>query len=451
MMREFEITGYNDGDIPFHVGQISYIQEPGFKLRAVANPARVYQYLLAPLGDLLFNMLRYVEEDFTFRQDESEPVVRSFLDGSRVYSVDISDATNNFPLAYTEKIFSQFIPEGKLSTLAKIFCAISRAPWLTPEGDLIRWTVGQPLGLYPSFAAFALSHHCLLQSLKATYGGQYVVLGDDVVIKGDALYSAYRHALDAVGIPVSESKTFISRHLAEFAGRTITKDFSYIGHRYSRITDDSFFDLTKELGPKFVRTLPKKLRRVVEALAPLPEPVGFGWNPEGKSLVDRCPGEILEVYLRGSPLPKSDDSCKVNSFLLKQLMSPVVSYSRRIQSLDHIRKLSGTEVYSVMAGLGENPISAVPLPDDTLLQTLIDLKRAGIPIARNLREVEYRLRRCYREPNGTLVFLDGDLDSLIRSLHVEIRDGEPKETFFTRREIAMQVVKELDQFNSERR
>jgi len=41
-----------------HVGKIGLIQEPGFKLRAVANPNRVYQVALEPLGDCLYDTIR---------------------------------------------------------------------------------------------------------------------------------------------------------------------------------------------------------------------------------------------------------------------------------------------------------------------------------------------------------------------------------------------------------
>jgi hypothetical protein len=55
----------------------------------------------------------------------------------------------------------------------------------TPNGN-VRWRTGQPLGMYSSWAIFALTHHMVIEYCANLKGSpsfrDYSVLGDDVVI-----------------------------------------------------------------------------------------------------------------------------------------------------------------------------------------------------------------------------------------------------------------------------
>lgn len=71
----------------------------------------------------------------------------------------------------------------------------------------VRYAVGNPMGFYTSWAAFALSHHAVLRYLgkKVCPGvkpGQlkYVILGDDVLIWDDRLAMAYKDFLSRMGV-----------------------------------------------------------------------------------------------------------------------------------------------------------------------------------------------------------------------------------------------------------
>lgn len=418
MVREFEISGYTEGDIPFHVGQISYIQEPGYKLRAVANPARVWQYVLAPLGDFLFGKLRGLRDDFTFDQDAGIEKVKSFLGkGNRVYSVDLSDATNNFPLTYTLRLLMDIVPK-ELMFLVNLFGAISRSPWLTPEGDLVQWTVGQPLGLFPSFAAFALSHHALLMTLSESCSGEFALLGDDVVIVGDDLYSAYVSALEASDIPVSMSKTLNSYEYAEFAGRLIGPEVVYMGHKYSRVTPDSFFDIVKELGPDFAKTLPSRYKKLIEEFGFLPEPFGFGWNPKGIPLADRISG-LEDIYLKGRPLPKGTDRKYVCSFMLSKVMELSISAAVKLQTLPVERQ-------------AESLLTRRPAASLTGLDLLIRMGELGLPVAECVRTLEAMYRSAYRELDGTLVILDTEENRAARDLYFSLTEHQLSSSKVTR-------------------
>jgi hypothetical protein len=95
--------------------------------------------------------------------------------------------------------------------------------------DTLKWNKGQPLGLYPSFAAFSLWHGAILRSLEIGLGvnDKFRIVGDDVVITDGALYHKYRTYLDKYKVPVSEGKTFVKTNGAEFLGRVYTKNGPY--------------------------------------------------------------------------------------------------------------------------------------------------------------------------------------------------------------------------------
>jgi len=141
------------------VGSLGVTQEPGYKLRVFANPNICHQLAMSRMKRQLFSLLRRVKWDCTFNQSVgTEWVKAQLISGKKVYSIDLSDATNNFPLEVQLNILQAI---GCAREDVELFHRLSRAPWRSTheaKGKNYRWTVGQPLGLGPSFAAFALTH-----------------------------------------------------------------------------------------------------------------------------------------------------------------------------------------------------------------------------------------------------------------------------------------------------
>lgn len=310
--RGEEIRGVLDVFPPSVVGRISFIQEPGYKLRAVANPDRMIQMWLTPFQRSLLSTLSRIDQDCTMDQQKGVEVVRSWLrDGSRVHSVDLSDATNNFPLSVQVDVLGR-MGGGLTSMYLRHFQYTAGLPWEVKDPSTgswrhMTWTKGQPLGLAPSFMAFALAHHAVA---RAAAFGDYVLLGDDIVIRGDEALQRYRNALSGLGVPVSEHKTLSSDRAAEFAGKVITADAVYTQGKYKTPGDNSFLDYVRNLGPRGIEHLPPRQKRVASFLACLPEEYGgLGMNPMGIPYADRIqageavrasstPGEIRELASR---------------------------------------------------------------------------------------------------------------------------------------------------------
>jgi len=78
------------------------------------------------------------------------------------------------------------------------------------------------MGAYSSFPVFALTHGLLvsyLASMLEVEEDRFRILGDDIVIRDDALAEKYKKFLKALDVPYSETKTMVSKSTFEFAKR----------------------------------------------------------------------------------------------------------------------------------------------------------------------------------------------------------------------------------------
>lgn len=300
------------------VGKIGLIQEPGFKLRAVANPARVYQQALKPLGDDLYHKLAMLPWDCTFDQQRPFSILQNHLNnGNFCHAVDLSNATDRFPLALQETVLKRlYLREDGVN----LFLDLSRSKWqcsIVPE-KVISWSTGQPLGLYPSFALFAFTHGMILYALNNyQHNDCFFVLGDDVVILDDALFAKYITFLADMDIPYSPSKTISSNSLTEFGGKIIMCEGIVPQLKWSRVSDDSFIDLAKNFGERFRRLMLPRQKVIFDLVKCIPDFLGgCGFNPTGIPLAER-----YEIYLN----MKSDDNRQ----------SYLMSYNGRLQSMNY--------------------------------------------------------------------------------------------------------------------
>lgn len=288
------------------VGTISFIQEAGYKLRAVANPNRVVQTALEPLKRELGDVLEQIYEDCTFDQEKGVAWCQWHLkQGDKLFSVDLSDATNLFPLqAQMEALrgledcqeHTKEDGRARFRILCDLFQHFATSPWRLPNGDKLLFTKGQPLGLGPSFFVFSLAHHALLYSLGGK--GKYVILGDDIVIRTKSLYDRYVGILTSWGCTVSKEKTIASRHVAEFASRLIRPTDVLRQWKWRSITRANVIDVCRQHGPRFASEVPTSMRKVIEAIAPIPKSLGgLGWNPRGLPLDARLSSQVGQQLL----------------------------------------------------------------------------------------------------------------------------------------------------------
>jgi len=218
------------------LGHISYLQEGGGKARVVCLPHFWLQMYLRPLMQKLFIYIRALESGrlsnlvhgVSVVQNQNDERVQCKLlhaSGITAYCFDLSSATDRFPLGLQLDVLRRI----GLSEWVNPFQDVARGLYLdTYSNSLIQYSVGQPMGLCPSFPLFHLTHFILLESLARDLGCTgtcFAVLGDDVIITDNRLASSYAGIMGLLDVPISPTKTHKGENLMSFAGfRYLTVD-----------------------------------------------------------------------------------------------------------------------------------------------------------------------------------------------------------------------------------
>lgn len=271
---------------PMVAGEVHFLQEPGYKLRSIASPYRLFQVASQPLKQDLGQLVRSLDWDCTHDQGKATPFIQEALKlKKQVYSVDLSSATDYFPYELQQMVLETIY--GKDNSYVKLFRDVSRANWHSELGEIV-WKKGQPLGFNPSFFTFTLTHGLVLLTLLGKrYNHEFFVLGDDVVILNKKLFDDYLTFLSAAGCPYATDKTLISSELAEFAGKVITPDNVYPQLKWRAVSDDNFLDLARLIGPRIRFLLSKKQNEILDVFAHIPNfihPYGLNWSYPGSNL-----------------------------------------------------------------------------------------------------------------------------------------------------------------------
>lgn len=320
-------------------GNIAYIQEEGYKLRAVANPFRVHQVVLNSFKEQCLDYLRRLPTDCTHDQGRGQLWAQSKLaEGRTLHAVDLSDATNNIPLelqvmAVVTQLQLDLYDKTTFDTLM-YFMEVSRSAWKVPGKDQpCRWTWGQPMGLGPSFPVFAMWHNYILRiahhkaNSKFAWDDSYRIVGDDVVIACDDTHKLYRQYLANWQIPVSESKCISSNKCTEFVGKVITPTNSYAIPKFKALSDSNFLDVLKQVGPSALSWCKPRQRLVAKILSQVPEEYGgLGWNPSGRPLEQRVELAVLLGLLDN---PTEDTPSRRVSQRASAILNKV-AYSHRV-------------------------------------------------------------------------------------------------------------------------
>lgn len=253
------------------LGKLAYKQEPAGKLRVFAMLDPISQWILRPLHNGIFDMLRSIRQDATFDQRGAVKSFVSLLNAKHirmVYSFDLTAATDRLPVSLQSILISYFIGDNvalawlrfltdrwfslpsvrtqEHLTSVKALGVSTPSPYLRlcsskrtygssreskrdvkfEQVSAVRYAVGQPMGAYSSWAMLALIHHLIVFMAwrRSGYKGDliYLVLGDDVVIANSSIAEHYLQILSEIGCPVNLSKSIVSSNGSfEFAKRFI--------------------------------------------------------------------------------------------------------------------------------------------------------------------------------------------------------------------------------------
>jgi hypothetical protein len=213
---------FNEMKLPPKVktlGKISFIKDPEAKLRLIAISDYFSQLYLKPIHDKVMSLLTKLPCDKTFTQD---PFHKWNLNNENFWSLDLSSATDRFPVELQKRLLARIYD----ITLAQSWQFIlSQRDFSTPEGGTVRYSTGQPMGTYSSWCVFTLTHHLVVYYCAHLNGlnnfDQYMILGDDIVIKNNAVAKTYIDVINRLGVELSLQKTHVSHDTYEFAKRWI--------------------------------------------------------------------------------------------------------------------------------------------------------------------------------------------------------------------------------------
>lgn len=213
-----------DSDAGSTFRKVTGIQSQEGKTRAVAILDYWSQTALRGLHQFLFRWLRRIPQDCTF--DQGSFVHKLPDNGEPFYSVDLTAATDRFPIDLIESVLLGRFPTSYVAAWRDIMVGY---PFKLPDGSFINYSTGNPMGAYSSWNSFALSHHFVMFYCCRVIGmdwseAPYVLLGDDICIRHRLLAETYVGVLRSLGVEVSEKKTHISKSFREFAKRVLVDD-----------------------------------------------------------------------------------------------------------------------------------------------------------------------------------------------------------------------------------
>jgi len=196
--------------------KLFFVQDKEAKSRPVAIFDYWSQTSLIALHKSLFAILKTIPEDMTFNQSE----FTKRIDTTKTnYCYDLSNATDRFPISFQIEVLSILIGKSKAKSWATILTGLP----FDLNGQQVQYSTGQPMGAYSSWAVFALCHHLVVWIAARRAGkprrGQYILLGDDIVIFDQAIAHEYRLLMTYLGVEISPSKSIISDDLLVFANR----------------------------------------------------------------------------------------------------------------------------------------------------------------------------------------------------------------------------------------
>lgn len=224
-------------DSPFagreRLGRLGFKVEPAGKIRVFAMVDCITQWLMKPLHENIFSLLKQIPQDGTF--DQMRPIQRLQETWSGpLYSFDLSSATDRIPLELQKALLTPFLGVGLAEVWGRLlvdreYTHGSNSDWKLKAGA-VKYAAGQPMGALSSWAMLALTHHALVQWSALRVGAirpgewylHYAILGDDVVIGGTKVADEYLEIMREIDVSISFHKSLVSvPGLAlEFAKRT---------------------------------------------------------------------------------------------------------------------------------------------------------------------------------------------------------------------------------------
>lgn len=196
--------------------------EPGGKARPFAIVDFFSQSSLKSIHDFTMDWLKGVRTDGSKDHSIAAKAVREWtkFPKLRTWSFDLTTATDRFPVFLQEIVLEQMFGQKIKDCWKDIIC---NRTFIGPQGEEVRFSVGQPLGALSSWSVFAITHHLLLQtaafrSFKREFKWfkHYRMIGDDITISGyEPVAKEYKSMLDSLGVNISIDKSVLPEQCSD--------------------------------------------------------------------------------------------------------------------------------------------------------------------------------------------------------------------------------------------
>lgn len=205
----------SEGD-KLKLGKLSLKYEAAGKVRVFAIADYWTQWILKPLHESIFKLLKTFPSDATFDQLGK---VKTFQARGYTYiaSFDLKAATDLIPQQlYVEVLRPWCDPDNKGFAPAWLELLVNRDYHIKIKNEDLKfkYTRGQPMGTLSSWASLALVHHFLVflaaYRVNVKSFRDYLVLGDDIIIANKKVAESYLSVCSDWGITVGLPKSFVS-------------------------------------------------------------------------------------------------------------------------------------------------------------------------------------------------------------------------------------------------
>lgn len=202
----------NVRDLPKAIhSRLFHFTAPGGKARIIANVDWITQTVLSGIHYHLFFLLSTIKTDFTFNHKGAIDYV--FNGPGKYCSVDLSAATDRMP-----RVIQSRMIEALFNVRNQNGADISHH-WLNiidreyemssdslNNGNPLRYSVGQGMGLFTSWSIMALLHHYIVNHVCNIE--TYSLIGDDLTVRGET--NNYFKVMEDIGIKINLDKTIFS-------------------------------------------------------------------------------------------------------------------------------------------------------------------------------------------------------------------------------------------------
>lgn len=347
------------------VGSVGFIQEPGGKLRTVANPNRLVQWSITPFGQSLHDCveLEFSGQSSVMDHNRGRKWAQEKL--RKGCSLTYCDNTSATDLYDWRKFVQDFFVEDILDKYPltkrslEYFDDLSSSPWRIPgviqdalqaKTPYLSYSIGQPMGLRPSFPLLTLMNCCIARlaianvlmqegkpwnvaSMDACYGSHFMCTGDDLII--ESKYAPeYMKLVSSYNGRINPDKCTNSNKIAEFCSYLITRGKIYpLKPRLDLGTDylehiEKFLDAG--LRPKYPRWVYKVYDGLAKYSMPESSLIPYSHTAKKLSFAQKLNAAyMLQLTSPGKRAPLEERT--LQGLFLKESSSPA---STRVKNID---------------------------------------------------------------------------------------------------------------------